>query len=360
MRRALTNDVVKIFCYVAGVLLLGALIAPWLYNGGKALFEVAGTKTGFAPTKETNSLIRGLADACGRSEFPRFFDRSIMLAALVLFLPLVRWLKMGRGPLRYRDTPWSFHLPEDAIAGNEGQPLRRNPYGWIHLAIGFFLAAGGLLLLGYVLIWMGAFMPVDAAFSVKGVPNLFPVQPMNLWKAARSAIGTATFVSIAEEIVFRGILLGIFLRAMRPASAIVSLSLLFAFLHYMEPKTGVKVPDPESATAGFWLLGQIAARYAEPLSLLAGFCTLTAVGIALAHARWRTASLWLPIGLHAGWIFGIFVFKDIARPVANLGGVSRYLIGGTMREGLLPLAVVALTGLIVHLITRNDVRDPSK
>ncbi|BCU76257.1 CPBP family intramembrane glutamic endopeptidase [Luteolibacter sp. LG18] len=346
MRRALTNDVVKILCYVAAVLLLAAVVSPMLFNAGKALHEVTDGKT-------TNGFVKWLADACGRSEFPRFFNRSVMLSALVLFFPLVRWLKIGRGPVRYRDTPWSFRLPESAVAANEGQPLKRNPRGWAHLALGFGLALGGLALLAWWLVQAGAFVMEDRAFSSKGVANLFPPKPLKLGSVIPGALFSSLMIGAIEEIVFRGVLLGIFLRAMRPWAAIASLSFLFAFLHFLDPKTLGAVPDPESYTAGFWLLGRIFAQYADPLPLLSSFCTLFTLGAVVAHARVRTASLWLPIGLHAGWVFGVFVFKAITQPIPGLGGVSRFLIGGTLREGLLPLAIVALTGVVVHFLTRR-------
>ncbi|MGC4015695.1 MAG: CPBP family intramembrane metalloprotease [Luteolibacter sp.] len=257
MRRALTNDVVKILCYVAGVLLLAAVISPMLYNGGKALYEVT-------HEKQTNGFVKWLAEACGRSNFPRFFNRSVMLSALVLFFPLVRWLKIGRSQIRYRDTPWSFRLPESAIAANEGQPLQRDPKGWLHLALGFTLALGGLALLAWWLVQTGAFVMEDRAFSTKGVPNVFPLQTIKLGKVIPGALFSSLLIGALEEIVFRGVLLGIFLRAMKPWAAIVSLSLLFAFLHFLDPKTLGSVPDPESAKAGFWLLGRIFAQSRGP------------------------------------------------------------------------------------------------
>lgn len=345
VRRAFPNDVVKILCYVAAVLLLGAVLAPWLYNGGKALAEVT-------EGKPTNAFVEWLAAACRRSYFPRFFGRSVQLSALILFFPLVQWLKMGRGPMRYRDTPWSFRLPDSAIAANEGQPLKRNPRGPAQLATGFLIASVSLLLLGYTLLHAGAFIWQNAPLMPDGTANPL-IKPLNIGKAVKSALTPAIMASVIEEIVFRGVLLGIFLRAMRPSRAIVALSVLFAALHFLDPRPGVQVPDPESATSGLWLLGHIIGRFAEPLTLLSGLCTLTGVGIVLAYARWRTASLWMSIGLHAGWVFGIFVFKALTWPVATLSPTFRFFIGYTLREGLAPLIVVGLTGVAVHYLTRR-------
>lgn len=346
VRRTFLNDVVKILCYLVAVLLLGAIIAPCLYRGGKALAEATNGK-------QANAFVDWLAAACRRSEFERFFGRAVQISALLLFYPLMRWLKMGRGPMRYRDTPWSLRLPDAAIAANEGQPLQRNPLGPAQLLIGFLLASVTLLLLGYGLLRAGAFIWQDTPLMPHGGANPL-IRPLNVGKAVKEALTPMIMASVIEEIVFRGILLGIFLRAMRPSRAIIALSVLFAALHFLEPSPGVKVLEPESMTAGLWLLGHIIGRFAEPMTLIAGLCTLTGVGLVLAYARWRTASLWMPIGLHAGWVFGIFVFKALTWPVAKLDPTFRFFIGYTLKEGLAPLIVVGLTGVAVHFLTRRQ------
>lgn len=348
MRSGLKSDVLKIFAYVAATLVLGAIISPWLYQGGKGLAEVFAEKQGNGP-------VNFVAKAAGRADFPRFFDRSLMLSALVLLFPLIGWLKLGRGPGSFRDTPWSLRLPDSAILSNCGQPLQRNPNGWAHLCFGFFVAAGLLLLSGWVMLQAGCFVWKDAAMSTRGMANKFPME-INWVKALKDAVPGALIVSFIEEILFRGVLLGIFLRAMRPAPAIALLSFLFAFVHFLEPADGAVVPDPEAANAGFILLGQIFNRFADPLSMLSRFSIIAMVGVVLAYARYRTASLWLPIGLHIGWVFGVKMFKAATWQVVGLPEGVQWLIGRSLLEGLLPLSVVGVTGMLVHAMTRT--REP--
>ena len=347
VRQVLQSDVLKILAYVVTAMLLGALLAPWLYTSGKALAEVT-LGADLTQRKETNGFIEWLASACRNAEFPRFFNRALMISALVLLIPLIQWLRMERGKLVYRDTPWSLRLPEAAIATNEGQPLKRNHRGPGQLFFGFLIAASGLLLLGLALVHANVFVWRNSS-PLTGV--VLPA--VNGWKVVRSAVGPAVVVSIIEEIVFRGVLLGLFFRAMRQWPAIVCVSLLFAFVHFLQPPAGVVVPDPESPTAGLWLIVQIFARFTQPLDLISGFATLTAVGLVLAYARFRTASLWLPIGLHSGWIFGITVFKAITWVAPGVSPAAKFLTGSTLREGLAPLMVVLLTGLAVHGFTKN-------
>jgi membrane protease YdiL (CAAX protease family) len=343
VRRGLQSDVWKILAYVAATLVLAAALAPWLYQLGKGLAEVAAEK-------QTNGVIRYVADAADRADFPKFFDRALMLSALVLLFPLVGWLRLGRTPGCHRDTPWSLRLPDNVVC-DAGQPLRRNPQGWWQCGTGFILAAGLLLLSGWLLLQAGCFMWKDAAESTRGVVNRFP-QAIDFGKAFAKVMPGAVTVALIEEILFRGVLLGIFLRAMRPAPAIALLSFLFAFVHFLQPPPMARVPDPEAANAGFVLLGQIFSRFADPLNLVSRFSILATVGVVLAYARYRTASLWLPVGLHAGWVFGIGMFKAATWPVGSLPEAVRWLVGLSLLEGLLPLSVVVVTGVLVHLMTR--------
>lgn len=340
----------KVLLYVVGTLVLGAALAPWIYNFGMGIAEVTSEK-------ETNGFVEWLGDAAKRSEdnFPRFFDRAVLLAALLLLGPLLAWLKLGRGGERFRDTPWSLRLP-DTVVSSRGQPLRKNPHGWAEGFFGFVLAGGLLLVSGWVLVKAGFFMWRDAAESTHGVPNPL-VMPIEWFKAIRKAVPTAVVVSILEEVLFRGVLLGIFLRAMRPGPAITLLSLLFAFVHFLEPPVGVTVPDPEAKDAGFVLLGHILGRFADPLSMVSRFSVLLGVGIVLGVARYRTASLWLPLGLHAGWILCLSLFKAATWPVAGLPEAARWLVGSSLLEGVLPLAVVVITGVVVAMMTRASLPD---
>ena len=305
--------------------------------------------------KKGNGAVIFLAKAADRADFPKFFDRALMLSALVLLFPLTAWLKLGRPPGSYRDTPWSLRLPDNVIVTDRGQPLRRNPDGWWHFGTGFFLAAGLLLLSGWLMLQAGCFMWKDAAMSTRGVANRFS-EAINWLDSVKKVLPGALLVALVEEVLFRGVLLGIFLRAMRPAPAIATLSFLFAFVHFLQPPNGATVPDPEASNAGFILLGQIFGRFADPLSMVSRFSILAMVGVVLAYARYRTGSLWMPVGLHVGWVFGVGMFKAATWPVMGLPDAVRWLIGMSLLEGLLPLSVVAVTGVLVHAMTRT--REP--
>lgn len=329
--------------YVVLSLLLGAALAPWVYNFGMGLAEVT-------DGKDTNSLVSWLGSAARRSSenFPRFFSRSLLLSALLLLGPLIAWLRLGRGGAG--SGGWSSNPPEEA-AGRPGQRLVNSRRGPAELLVGFALAAGLLLVSGWVLSWAGFFVWRDMESSTKGWAN--PIVMEIKWGAIiRKALVVAVVVSVIEELLFRGVLLGIFLRAMRVVPAILGLSLLFAAVHFLKPPAGATVPDPEALDAGFVLLRQILHNFVDPMALLGRFLTIFAISVVLALARWRTASLWMPIGLHAGWVFAYQLFKAATWPVGDLPEAARLLVGVTLTEGILPMALAIVTGMLVMAITR--------
>lgn len=356
MRRIFQSDVLKILLYVGIVMVVGAALAPFAYNLGKGLAEVT-------EDKQTNAAIAWLAGAAGRAQFPAFFKISVAVSGLALLPLLFGALRLGKNAAEA--NPWAAPLPAPATAGSRGQPLQRNRQGFWQFGTGFVLAAGLLLLSGWLMVQAGCFVWKDAPVSTRGAPNpaltaasstspAKTLPPVDWPRAARQALIAAFAIAVLEEILFRGVLLGVFLRALRPAPAIVSLSLLFAFLHFLDPPAHVLPPDPERAKAGFVLLGQILSRYADPRSLLAEFTVLAAVGVVLGAARYRTASLWLPVGLHAGWRFGIGLFQAATLPLPGLPDGVRWLVGPTLLGGTVPLAVVVMTGFLVHAMTRPE------
>ena len=344
--RALRSDVFKIFLYIAAALILGAAISPWLYNFGMGLAEVT-------EGKETNGFLAWLGEHArsAKENFPRYFARALQLAGVILVFPLLAWLRVGREPRMHGDTPWSLRLPDGAVSMELGQSLKKNPNGIRQFLQGFLLAFGLLLITGGVLVGLGMFVWRNNDLQNPVAASLFEAQ-LNWGKILWKAISSALVVSLLEEVLFRGVLLGIFLRAMKPAPAIAALSFLFAFVHFLEPPAGVKVADPEAANAGFVLLGHVMSRFADPMSLIGQFTVLASVGVVLAVARYRTASLWLPIGLHFGWVSGYLIFKSVTWPMIDVSETARWMVGYTLMEGLLPLAMMLITGGVVAFLTR--------
>ncbi|MEM9080657.1 MAG: CPBP family intramembrane glutamic endopeptidase [Verrucomicrobiota bacterium] len=331
MSRLFTNDAFKLCLFAAFAFLLAALLTPVIYNIGQFLAEITANKS-------INPLIDYLGKHARKADFARYFNRSLYLATLIL-LPLLLLSLDARKNGFFRNGPWSFALPARSVASQLGQPLRQPKHRTLHLLGGFFLAAGLLLLTGFLLVRLEFFQWVSEPKTAKILTN---------------SLTTGAIVALIEEFLFRGILLGIFFRALRPVLAIVLLSLLFACLHFMQPPDGLSVSDPEAWTAGFEFLGLIASRFLSPISILFEFTTLFIVGLILAATRFATASLWLPIGLHAGWVFALLTFNGLTDRTTKLPHWTELMVGQQLTEGLVPLAALSFTGLVLYLFLRSE------
>jgi len=329
--RIVQNDVARILLYIAACFLLAALITPHIYNAGKALGDMTSQKT-------TNAFIDWLGDSAHRAEYPRFFKRSLSFSALVLMPFLVFWLRLT-ARRRMDEGHWERHLPADQARYAHGQPLRKNPHKWKHLLVGFILAAPLLLLIGYIGV----------------VIDYFDWREVTDWgRVFRKSLTPAIFASLFEEFIFRGTLLGIFIRCIGPWRGIFSLSLVFAAVHFLIPPSGLSIMSPENATSGLRFLILVASRFTAPQEFFGEFLTLFIVGLILGWVRFRTASLWLPIGLHLGWVFAFKFFHRVSVATPDSHEHNRLIIGNDLREGVLSLLALVITALLVHLFLKKQ------
>ena len=282
--------------YFAATILFGALAAPLLFWAAQWL------------------ATKGILPALATFDFESFFHRALMIGALLFLWPLLRLLRV-RGP---RDLG-----------------LVRNPHRVRDTAAGFLLAAVPLFCCGIVLITIG----------------IYRLRADIPWLAVGSVALTAAVVPLIEESLFRGLFLGILLRGNRPLVATLLSAGIFSIVHFL------KAPEETTSevdwTSGFVSIAHSLDQFAEPLLLVAGFTTLFLIGWILAEARLRTQSLWLPIGLHAGWIFAAGAFGKIAhREILALPW-----LGKNLQIGIVPLGVGLATWALLR-IWLNYAREP--
>jgi membrane protease YdiL (CAAX protease family) len=103
-------------------------------------------------------------------------------------------------------------------------------------------------------------------------------------------------------------------------------------------------------TSGFQSIGDAFAGFGDPTMVLAAFATLFLIGCILADARVLTRSLWLPIGLHAGWILASGMFSS----VAHRQMVALPWLGKNLLVGIIPLGLAAVTWIIMRLWLKHD------
>lgn len=282
------KDAARLLAYFVVTLLFGALAAPALYWLAQSL------------------TTHGHFSFLAQFGFETFFHRALLVGAVLFFWPLLRSVKI---------TNW------------RQLGLNRNTHSARDVSFGFAAAAVPLLCFGGLLILFGVYsMRPSISFGVLAQRSL-----------------SALVVPFIEEPLFRGLILGILLRSCSPVIATALTSAVFSILHFL------KAPEDSSNvvtwSSGFISLGNAFAQFSQPLLVLAGFTTLFLLGWILADARIRTRSLWLPIGLHAGWIFASAIFSKIARRELEL----LPWLGKSLLIGLAPLCLGLVTWAIIRV-----------
>jgi membrane protease YdiL (CAAX protease family) len=313
VKRFLQSEIGAAVVWVLCSLMMAAVVTPWLYRAGMHFAAVA--QGGDAP-----AWLGWLGGKCERARYGLFFDRALMVSALGFLPLLLRRLKA----LKVAPCVPGPGTPVCGIASR--------------IVVACVISGGLLWVLGMALGAAGAFVPKP--------------EPPGLSKVVSRMLIPAVSASLLEEWLFRGVLLGLWLRFSRPATACIGTSLLFAFLHFLQPPAGASIGDPGHPSAGFELLGKILLHFTDPRFFVTDFATLTVVGLILAWARLRTGTLWFSIGLHAGWIlafqaFGLFYERVPAHPLHPWG------VGESLRSGVLPLLTLALTAATCHFALRR-------
>lgn len=297
--------------WLLGSMLLAAALTPWLYQGGKGLAALTAER-------DLPAVVEWLGASCGRAKLGRYFDRSLLIAALLLLPVLWRRIRrIGSGSTRHglRRIGWRAGLVQAATA--------------------MVVAAGILGGLCLIIAWAGAIETKSAAPSAGRLVS----------RALLPAVGA----SVVEEWLFRGLLLGLWLRFAKPPGAAAGSALLFAFLHFLKPPPGRIIADPSHPLAGFELLGGVLLHYTDPQFLLVDFGVLVGVGCVLAWSRLRTGALWFPIGLHAGWIMVVKICNLLCERVPD-HPLRPWWVGDSLRSGLLPLLTLLVTAGVSGLV----------
>jgi membrane protease YdiL (CAAX protease family) len=298
-----TSALPKLLLYLLAVMLGGAILAPPLFDLG----QVTSAWLKSNPMGESG-IGHWLLREIQRAHFTRYFNRAVLVCSLVFIWPFLRWVQIERSLL----PSW--------------RPLKAGLKQW---SVGFSLAAGLLLVLGFGFLKIGAYQ----------------LRPEPGWAKLSEPITAALGAGIVEEIFFRGLLLSLLLRTMTTRAAVLWATFIFAIVHFLKPPEGWQIPDQQVVwSSGFAVLAQIAKGFGDVQFLLAEFATLFAVGGVLTLARLQTGALWAGIGLHGGWVFGLKYFSALT--IYHSGWLP--WIGPNLKVGLAPLTMVLFTGWIAH------------
>lgn len=197
----------------------------------------------------------------------------------------------------------------------------------------------GILLSGIPLLCCGVLLIVANAYSLRH---------SIAWTGFGKVFAASITVPVIEEMFFRGIVLGVLLKTGRQYASIFATSAIFSVIHFL------KAPE-RTSTIVIWSSGLNSivhsfGQFRDPTMVIAAFATLFVIGWILADARVLTGSLWLPIGLHAGWIFGSGTFTRVAHAKMLL----LPWLGKNLLVGILPLALAGLTWAMMRTWLKYD------
>ena len=287
------KDAARLAAYFIAIVVVGALLAPILFWSAQGL------------------AAHGVFPFLARYDFDTFFHRAVLVAAVILLWPLLRASNV-RGASDLGLSPDS-HWARDVGAG-------------------VLLSVIPLLFCSALLIAM----------------HVYSFRHHFVWPRLGKVLLAAVSVPFIEETFFRGIVLGILLRTGRKLLSIIAVSALFAAVHFL--KGSEWEPAIVTWTSGFQAIADAFAGFGDPMMVLAAFATLFLIGCILADGRVLTRSLWLPIGLHAGWIFASGAFNWLARRQM----VALPWLGKNLLVGIIPLGLAVVTWILMRLWLKND------
>jgi membrane protease YdiL (CAAX protease family) len=290
------KDAAKLIVYFLAVVLGGVILAPILYW----IARVAAS--------------HGLLPFLARFGFESFFHRALLISALIFLWPLLHSLRLRS----FRDLE-----------------LERNPHSFRDVVVGLLLAG----------------MPLGCAAVILVSGKIFLLKTAIPWTSLWGITAAAAVVPLIEESLFRGLILGILLRGMRPVAAMFITSGFFALVHFL------KAPERTNSVvtwySGFKSVARSFVQFSDPIMVLAAFITLLLIGWILADARLRTRSLSLPIGLHGGWILVAGVFGKMTKRQTEI----LPWLGPTLLIGLIPLLLAFCTWALMLVWLRYAYRE---
>jgi len=287
------KDVIKLAAYFIATVVIGAVFAPILFWSAQSL------------------AAHGVFPFLARYDFETFFHRALLVAAVLLLWPLLR---------------------VSQVRSMADLALAPNPRWGRDLCAGLVVSLVPLLFCGVLLI----------ALHVYALRHSFA------WARFGKMLVASIAVPFIEEAFFRGIVLGVLLRTGRKYIAIFAVSAIFAAVHFL--KAPERTSEIVTWTSGFSSIAHAFDGIGDPMMVASALATLFFIGWILGDARVLTHSLWLSIGLHAGWILGSGAFSRLARQ-QTLGFPW---IGKNMLVGIIPLGVAALTWVIMRIWVKYD------
>ncbi|HHT9130705.1 MAG TPA: lysostaphin resistance A-like protein, partial [Candidatus Brocadiaceae bacterium] len=290
------------------ILCLSSLIAPII----KAILDTAVTASPF--------MEHLLKFKEGSYDFGRVM-RRIMMAAAVLIIFLFR---------------------KPLMIGSFATIGLKNTHGWWNqLHMGFLLGTGIFILYTFFLFAHGT-----KTLHIEAKPF------SNLAFRLIKILIAAGLVGCIEEIFFRGFIFQSVLKDMSAIFAVCFSSIFYSLLHFFKVK--LLVFPGFQPFIGFFVIYQSFKGIVSNLNdILPSLIGLFLVGVVLAYACLRTKSLYLAIGLHAGWVF---LMKTNGIFFDHVGSNTQWLFGDSNAvTGVLGWILLIVTLILIRFMTKVSI-----
>lgn len=177
---------------------------------------------------------------------------------------------------------------------------------------------------------------VVALFGVQVLLGWASLHPRPLLGIALEGLAVGIGIGIAEELLFRGWLLTELRTSLSCRSAIFWSSFVFASAHFIKPLSEVLQTSPQFL--GLFLLGIILAS-----------------GRYVSRLKRPFSSLGIPIGLHAGLVWGYYIV-DVADLVVPSGRVPEWVTGihGNPLSGALGVTILGCLAILFCFKLRSE------
>jgi membrane protease YdiL (CAAX protease family) len=275
--------------YLLGIILVAAVLSPWVYWAVQGWAEVIHSEW------------------LAQQPFRRVFSRVLIAGALAGLWPLWRALSIRSwsqtGWVRYRG--W-----------------------WRHYLLGYLLGITSLGCAAGLVLWLG----YESIHVSRAAADVLPT--------LGKLMCVACVVAAIEETFFRGVMQATLQAGGSVTVAVMVTSTVYSAVHFMRPQWQKTV----HWWSGFDYLGVVLTRSFQGEDTPCGFITLFLAGCILGWAFYRTGMLYLPMGLHAGWVLTNEMF--------------RWLGLGQIRSHLLAWPVLVVVFVLLPLLCRRQPNPP--
>jgi len=247
--------------------------------------------------------------------FPRIFDRTVMVVVAIALVAQARQLRVA--PL---------------LRSGFDRPMRNLP----RATRGFLIAVAAIAALVYLAVAMGAHANETSA---------------GIWRLMPKYFLSAIVIAIIEEGFFRAFLLVGMEGDFGRTPALLLSAAIYAISHLVRSPAKFYVTGIHPLV-GFQSLGLSLAHLANPALMLPTFVGLFLLGIVLGEAFLQTGTVYLPIGLHAGFVLGAKLWPKMTSAGMALPGWLRGYGSQPLISGLAAWMVAVAILLMIRPLTR--------